>query len=186
LSWIVFLVMTWVAFGLELGLRDALRLAPGDIAPSFVVPLMVFVALSAPPKQAVWAALILGVLLDLTSLVPRTDAASMLTVLGPNAIGMLIAAQFVVAVRGMVIRRHPLTLTVLSIAAAAVVQTVVVAFFTVRDLYGDPILFRPTGELVSRLLSALYTGATAFAWALLLRPVDALFRFQGERGGRRH
>lgn len=186
MSWIVFLIMTWISFGLELGFRDALRLSPGEIAPSFVVPIMVYVALSAPPKQAVWSALLLGVLIDLTWIVPRTDAAATATVLGPHAIGMIVSAQFILAVRGMVIRRHPLTLVVLSIAAAAVTETIVVAFFTLREVYGDPIAFNPTGELITRLGSALYTGATAFAWAIVLRPVDALFRFQHERGGRRH
>lgn len=181
MSWIVFLVMTWLAFGLELGLRDALRLAPGGVAPSFVVPLMVYIALSAPPRQALWGALLAGCLLDLTAMVPRTDAAAMLTVLGPGAIGMLISTQFVLSVRGMVIRRHPLTLTVLSVVAAAVIQVMIVAFFTLRTMYGDPIEFQPTTELVSRLASALYTAATALAWAFVLRFLDPLFRFQTDR-----
>ncbi|USO00144.1 MAG: hypothetical protein H6810_05640 [Phycisphaeraceae bacterium] len=185
MSWIVFLVVSWIAFGLELGLRDALRLSPGNIAPSFVVPVMVYVALSAPPKQALWSALLLGALLDLTGEIARTDMTAA-WILGPSAIGLLIAAQFVITVRGMVIRRHPLTLVVLSIVAAGVAQTVVVAFLTVRHLYGDPIAFAPTGELVTRLGSALYTGATAFVWAIVLRPVDPLFRFQHDRIGRRY
>lgn len=186
MSWIFFLLMTWVAFGLELGFRDALRLSPGEIAPSFVVPLVVYVALSAPPRQALWAALLIGTLVDLTWLIPRTDAAATASVLGPNAIGMLVSAHFVIAVRGMVIRKHPLTLTVLSVCAAAVTQTVVVTFLTFRELYGDPIAFNPTSELVTRLGSALYTAATAFVMAIAFRPVDPLFNFQHERGTRRH
>jgi len=185
-NWIVFLVVTWFAFGLELGLRDALRLAPGDVAPSFVIPLLVYVALSAPARQVLWAALLLGVLADVTWLIPRTDAAATATVVGPYALGMLVAAQFILAVRGLVIRRHPLTLTVLSVAAAIIASVVVVALLTVRDLYGDPILFNPTSQLVSRLFSALYTGATALGWALVLRPIDPFFQFHHDRGTRRH
>lgn len=185
MSWIVFLVITWLAFGLELGFRDALRLAPGDVAPSFVVPMLVYVALSAPPRQVLWAALFTGALIDVTWAVPRTDAAVDASVLGPHALGLLIAAQFVLAVRGMVIRRHPLTLVVLSVAAAAVMEVVVVALMTTHELYGDPIQFSPTGELVSRLLSALYTAATALGWAVVMRLADPLFQFQHDRV-RRH
>ena len=177
--------MSWVAFGLEVGFRDALRLAPGDVAPSFVVPFMVYVALSAPPKQALWAALALGALIDLLWLVPRTDFAES-AVLGPHALGAVVAAQLVLSVRGMVIRRHMLTLVVLSIASAAVMAIVVVALMTLRDLYGDPIKFDATGEMGSRLLGALYTGATAVAWALIMRLVDPAFQFQHDRGMRRH
>jgi rod shape-determining protein MreD len=186
LNWVVFLVVGWVAFGLELGLRDALRLAPGDVAPSFVVPVMVYVALSAPSKQALWAAILLGALVDVTWIIPRTDAAATASVLGPYALGMLVAAQFVLAVRGLVIRRHPLTLTVLSMIASIIASVVVVAFLTVRSLYGDPIEFSPTSDLGSRLLSGLYTGATALGWAFALRLVDPFFGFHHDRGVRRH
>jgi cell shape-determining protein MreD len=184
-NWITFLIIAWVAFGLEVGLRDALRLAPGDIAPSFVVPLIVYIALSAPAKHALWAALFLGALIDLTWLVPRDDLAES-SVLGPHALGAIIAAQGVLAVRGSVIRRHLLTLVILSIAAAAVMAIVVVAFMTLREAYGDPIRFSPTGELGTRLLIAVYTGGTAIAWALIMRLIDPAFQFQNERGLRRH
>ena len=184
MNWIVFLVVSWFALGLEVGF-DALRLAPGDVAPSFVVPLIVYIALSAPPKQALWAALLIGALLDLTWLIPRDDLAEA-TVLGPNALGALIAAQLVLSLRGNVIRKHPLTLVVLSIASAAVMSVVVVALMTLRELYGDPIEFSPTGELGARLLSALYTGVTALIWAVVLRLMEPLFHFQNDRGKRRH
>jgi hypothetical protein len=184
LNWITFLIVAWLAFGLQMGF-DAFRLAPGDISPSFVVPLLVFIALSAPAKHALWAALLIGLLIDLTWLIPRTDGGEAI-VIGPHALGALLAAQLVLSVRGMVIRRHFLTLIILSIVAASVMAVVVVAFMTVRDLYGDPIDFSPTGELVSRLLSAVTTGGSALAWALVLRPIEAGFQFHHERGMRRH
>jgi cell shape-determining protein MreD len=184
-NWITFLVISWVAFGLELGLRDALRLAPGDIAPSFIVPLIVYIALSAPARHVLWAALVLGVMIDLTWLIPRTDIGAA-SVLGPHALGAIVAAQLVLAIRGSVIRRHLLTLVILSIAAASVMAIVVVALMTVRDAFGDPIRFSPTSELGSRLLGACYTAGTAAAWALVMQLVDPAFQFQNERGLRRH
>jgi len=184
MNWIVFLVVSWFALGLEVGF-DALRLAPGDVAPSFVIPILVYIALSAPAKHALWAALLIGALLDLTWIIPRDDLAEA-TVIGPNALGALIATQLVLSLRGMVIRKHPLTLVVLSIASASVMGVVVVAFMTLRELYGDPIDFSPTGELGTRLLSALYTGATALVWAVVLRLMEPMFLFQHDRGMRRH
>lgn len=184
MNWITFLIIAWLAFGLQMGF-DALRLAPGDISPSFVVPLMVFVALSAPARHALWAAMLIGLLIDLTWLVPRTDGGEAI-VIGPHALGALLATQLVLSVRGMVIRRHFLTLAFLSIVSASVMAVVVVAFLTVRDLYGDPVDFSPTGELVSRLLGAVYTGGSALAWALVARFIEPGFQFHHERGMRRH
>lgn len=184
MNWITFLIVAWLAFGLQMGF-DAFRLAPGDISPSFVVPLIVVVALSAPARHALWAALLLGALIDLTWLIPRTDGGEAI-VIGPNALGALLATQLVLSVRGMVIRRHFLTLVVLSVVAGAIIAVVVVAFMTVRSLYGDPIEFRPTGELVSRLLGAVCTGGSALVWALVMRIIEPGFQFQHERGMRRH
>ena len=184
MNWITFLIVAWLAFGVQMGF-DAFRLAPGDISPSFVIPLIVFVALSAPARHALWAALLLGLLIDLTWLVPRTDGGEAIVV-GPHALGALLATQLVLSVRGMVIRRHFLTLVILSMVSAAVVAAVVVAFMTVRDIYGDPIEFRPTGELVSRLLGAVYTGGGALAWALVTRLIEPGFQFHHDRGMRRH
>ena len=36
MSWLGFSIALWVGLGLELGLRDALRLGAGPVAPSFV------------------------------------------------------------------------------------------------------------------------------------------------------
>ena len=184
MNWITFITVAWRALGLQLGF-DAFRLAPGDISPSFVVPLIVYIGLSAPARHALWAALLLGLLIDLTWLIPRTDGGEAI-VIGPNALGALLATQLVLSIRGTVIRRHFLTLMILSIVVGSVIAAVVVPFMTVRVFYGDPIDFSPTGELVTRLLSAVVTGGTALAWALVVRLIEPGFQFQHERGMRRY
>jgi hypothetical protein len=183
------MLLGWLMMGLEVGLKDTLsvRLVLGSGggglvgAPSFVVPLAIFVALCAPPLPALWTCLALGAFLDLTS--PQPTATGMLTVLGPHALGLLVAGQFVVLVRAVLIRRHPLTLAALSIVGGATLHIVATAIFTGRKVIGDPIIFDPTGELLSGLLSALLTGGTALALSLVFMPLSPLLGLSAVHGG---
>lgn len=176
---LVVILLGWLMLGLETGLKDTLSVRWGNIAsaPSFVLPLAVFVALTAPPIPALWTCLALGLMLDLTA--PQPTATGMLTVVGPNAIGLLLAGQFVLLVRPIVIRRHPLTLMVLSVLAAAIAHIAVTALFTARGLLGDPIVFEPTTELLGRLLSAGLTAATAIALSVVFLPLSPLLGYGG-------
>ncbi|MEZ6244232.1 MAG: hypothetical protein R3B57_14450 [Phycisphaerales bacterium] len=182
MRWIVFALVSWVAFGLEIGLRPLLSPGQGNIAPSFVIPVLVYVALWSPARTALWAGLILGVVTDLTSAVDLNPVGAA-TVIGPHAIGYLLAAQLVVAARGVVIGRRPVTLVVLSVLAALVAGIVVVALFTIRGFY-DPIVWRPGSQLGFRTLSALYTGLTAAAMYLVLTPLAGAFQFQSAPNAR--
>lgn len=184
MSWLAFAVALWFGLGLELGLRDALRLGSGTVAPSFVVPIVVWFALNASQKPALWAALIAGAMLDLTAAMPRTDGGDAL-ILGPRAIGLLLAAKLVVSIRAKLIRRSPITLGVASGLAAAVMASVVVALFAVRAAIGDPIAWNVGGELASRLLGAAYTAAIGFFIAFPLRWGEPAFGFPTDRTVRR-
>jgi hypothetical protein len=175
-------VLGWLAIGLEMGLKGTLSMQFGaaSAAPSFVIPLAVFIALCAPAMQAVWACLILGAFLDLTA--PQAIAGENITVLGPYAVGMAIACQFVLSIRGLVIRRHPLAVVMLSMIAAAIMHIVVVAFFTLRDICGDPVVWHTTQELLGRFISAGLTSITAFFIALALGPMAPLLGLPAGRG----
>lgn len=189
MNWIAFVIAAWVALGLDVGLSGALSPLSGEIRPSFAIPLIVFVALQAPARSALWAALLLGLVVDLINPLPRVGG-GLVTIVGPNAIGFLVGAQFVLAMRGMVIHRNPLTMTILSIFAAAIASVIVVAFFTVRDFYpGQTVDWRATHELLVRLGSAAYTGFSGFALSLPLFGLAGLFGFShagfGGPGGSR-
>lgn len=178
----VFALTTWVLFGLELGLKDTLRLGPHAVAPSFVLPLAVFIATYAPAITARWACLLLGLLMDLTSQID-IQGGEAVTAIGPYALGYLLACQFVLAVRGMMIRKNPLTLVVLTILAGVIMQILVVAILSAREIY-DPIVWSAGSQLVTRLLSSLYTGVTAFICSLILIPMMGLFAFHQPFGRR--
>lgn len=178
MNWIVFAFVTWIMLGLELGLKSSLRLGDSSIAPSFLAVYAVFVASAAPPRSSQWACLILGALLDLTAPVPRIDAASSFTVVGPNALGALLMCQLIIAVRGLLFRRNPLTIAILAAVGFAVWQVIVTAVFTVRSFAGDPTAWAPAGELGARMASSLYTGLLALPLSLILLGLTPLFAFQ--------
>ncbi|MEL7474371.1 MAG: hypothetical protein AAGK04_13720 [Planctomycetota bacterium] len=178
MNWFVFALFAWLAIGLEVGLKDVLQIGPGSVAPSFVLPLAVFVAMWAPSSVALWASFALGVLVDLTWQVPRTDA-GVATILGPYALGFTLAGWLVINMRGMVIRRNPATMAFLCLLASAVAQTVVVALYTIRSLYGDPVAWSPASELLSRVFAgSLYTALMGLLLSLGLFAATPIFQFQ--------
>ena len=169
---LVFL-LGWLFVGLETGLRQTLTVRLGaPAAPSFVIPLATMIAMCAPAGAALWSCLLLGVALDLTA--PQSGASGNLFIIGPNALGLAIACQFVVAVRGLVIRRNPLTVVVLSISAAAIWGIVVTAFLTARSFYDPMITWQASEQLGGRLMSAFLTGGTALAMSFVLLPMAPL------------
>ena len=186
MKWLVAVVVIWVTFGLELGLRDALRLGSGDIGPSFVAVLATYIALHAPPKTAQWAALVLGLLADLTWQLERAGGGAAYTI-GPTALGLWLGTRLVLAARGSLRRGHPLTLAAMTIAAAAVAQIVITSALSVRSIYGDELPWSPSAELWRRLMSAVYSGGLALVlWVPLRLLITPVIGFPADRGRPRH
>lgn len=179
------MVLGWLFLGLETGLRGALSFRVGSLAaaPSFVIPLAVYIAVCAPAQYALWSCLGLGLAIDLLTPFP-TDSGT-LTVIGPHALGFLIAGQFVLAVRGLVLRRNPVTVLALSIPAAAIVNIVVVAILTARHLVGDSIAWEPSAQLGARMLGSLLTGVTGLVIGLVLMPLAPALGLYGGPARRR-
>jgi cell shape-determining protein MreD len=183
-SWLAFSLALWVGLGLELGVRDALRLGTGPVGPSFVVPIVVYFALNASHRPALWGALIAGAMLDLTATMARTDGGDAVF-LGPRALGLLLAARLVIAVRTKVIRKSPISMGIASGLAAAVMAVVVVIAFSLRSAIGDPIAWDWGGELTAHVCSGRSTPrSSAFFLAIPLRWVDPVFGFPADRARR--
>jgi len=181
-NWLTFALASWILMGLELGLKDRLAIGASGVAPTFVLPLAVFVAAAAPARIAIGAAMILGLIIDLTGPVPLQNG-GLVTIAGPHALGFALGAQVVVLLRGMMLTRSVLTLAVLTMIAGTLAAIVVVALHTARAAY-DPIAWRPLSQLGVRLLSAAYTGAAAIALGLVLMPLAPLFQFDVLHGRR--
>ncbi len=179
----LFALLAWVAAGLEIALPPVLDAGGSGVQPSFLIPLVVFVALHADTRPALWSALILGLVVDLIQPVALVDGGAT-TIPGPHALGFLLAAQMTLSLRGMVIRRNPLTLVVLSILGAAVASLVVIAFTTVRGLFDPSLAWRGAAELAPGVLSALYTGLTALVMSFPLFALTPFFGFPSLQASR--
>lgn len=177
MNWLVFTAAAWVLLGLELGLRDLLRLGTSNIAPSFVLAFLAYIAMYAPPATVTFASLILGVAIDLSWPRELRDGQT-LTVVGPYALGCLLGGQLVITMRGLMMRRNPLTLAFLATLAALVTQVIVVAFHTLRAIFWNEGPWSASGELVERFASSLYTGVLALVLSLLLLPLAPLIGFE--------
>ncbi len=173
MSWPVAFVFGYVLLAIELVLPRELQIGPTAIAPSFVVPFVVYIAMFAPAITAYWAAIFLGLTFDLTT--PRGENAAI--VAGPYALGLL-AATFLIVTLRTIINRNPLALIVFSIVASAFCGLVIVAIFTIRSWYTPQMSWFAAGQLSQRLFSAVYTGATAAVLSLVLFPAYKLFKFQ--------
>ncbi len=188
MNWFMFAIAAWITLGMETGLRDALRIGH-SVSPSFVLPLAVFIALSAERKQTLWACFVLGLLVDLTTAVElssQSASAEALTIIGPYALGFLLAGKFVLTTRSIVIRRNPITLVCLTFASALLVHIVVTSMLSIRASFIDQILFHGGTELLARLGQAVYTAVMALVIAIAAPILTPLLGFHPpSRQGRR-
>jgi rod shape-determining protein MreD len=164
-------VAAWILAGLEAGLRDALVIGQTGISPSFVFVLMAFIAMTAPRPVVLWAAVALGLLLDLVFEVPLKQAGSNLTMIGPHALAYALGAQLIVVLRGIMIRRNPLTLGFLSLVGALVANLVLWTIFSLRSVAGAPLVWETKHQIVAALGSAAYTGLLGIVLAFVLFPL---------------
>lgn len=178
MNWVVIAIMGWVALGLDTGLAGALELGHSGISPSFVVVLAVYVGLAAPPIQAVWTCLLLGLVVDLISPMSlHTPAGARATIVGPYALGFVLMGQFLLAMRSMLMRQNPLTMALMAFAGFMIVHVFVSAAYTLRGFY-DPIMWDLSAQLIRRLAVAAYTGVIAFPLALVLVPLAPMLGMQ--------
>ena len=184
MSWIAYAAALWLALGLELGLKPVPELGATGIAPSFVVILVVFIALHAPATTAVAAGMIAGLMLDLTHTVPLEGAAESITIVGPYALGLMAGAYAVVVSRALMMQHNILTYGFLAFIASAVMSVFAVTLFTLRSYY-DPFLFSPGTQLFTRTGASLFTALLAIALVPLLRVFIGVFGFPSGGMGRR-
>lgn len=176
MNWFVLLFVAWVGFGLETALLPVFDAGASGVHPSVVLPLLVFVALYAPRKHALWCAVVLGISMDLLNPITHNNGGPV-TLIGPYALGNLLAAQFIFSVRGMVIRRNPLTIAVLSLLASLIAEILVVAIITLRALAGDKIQWDAGDALMDHTLSSVYTSVGALFLSFIFFALSPAFGF---------
>jgi len=169
---IAFAVMLWICVGMEKGLCDAFALGTTGVKPSPVFILVTLVAMFATPLAATWSAFIAGLVLDLIFEYQLKDGGPSITIIGPRALGFVVAVQLILTLRGLVFRRNPLTMGFLAFTGGSVALAVAASIIALRVLFGTPLTsFSLSSELVRALASAAYTGGVAPVLAFALLPL---------------
>jgi len=178
MRWLVFAIAAYLALGLEVGLRPLLVV--GNATPGVVLILLVFIATAATPGVTVAAAVVLGVLLDLSTPWPASGVADTVIV-GPHALGMTLAAYMLLQVRTMLFRESPLTLACLTLVAGLFLHLAVVFLLTARGFpmpLAEPVpQFNPAGQLAHRFFDLLYTTLAAIPIGWLLLRTEPIWQF---------
>ncbi len=178
MNFIAVLVAGYVAFSLELGMRHALTFGSGASAPSFVFVLCMVIAVGSPASMVLWTCLVFGLLTDLTWPHELAGGVTSVTIIGPYALGYLIAGQFVLLLRSQLFKRNPLSVGFLCFAGFAVAQIVVVALYTFRSKYSPELGWEPTQQLISRLVGAASTGVLGLCVGIFAGPLSSALGLQ--------
>jgi len=178
----LFLIMLAIALAADAALMPALAL--GGATPSMVAVLVTFVVVLAARDSAWFAAVLAGAALDLAAPLPFDGRT--IIVIGPWALGFAFGAQVLLTLRGMLVRRNPLTIAASTFVFLMAASLVWCAVWSIRAWLPDS-LPPWAGESVLRAFAersrwALWTAALALplGW-LLLRTVRA-WSFPGVAG----
>jgi len=179
MRWTVFAIAAWITLGLEWGLRDALQLGEVNIAPSFALILIVFVSLWARHAAALGACLIVGLVVDLLFQM-RTEDGFPVVVVGPHALGFMLAGYTVLTLRALMFKRNIVSLAFLVVLTGVLAQILATFLLAVRASY-DVVLFPdPLAEMGQRIASALYSGVVAIVFGGALNMIRPVFGFEAD------
>ncbi|MGD9690856.1 MAG: hypothetical protein AB7K52_15060 [Phycisphaerales bacterium] len=174
-------VIAYVLVGLDQAMFETLEV--GGCSPRLVIPLLVYVAMYAPARSALWLGLCVGLATDLLSAMTIRNIGLSepigVRLIGPNAVGYLVGMYAVIVLRGYMIKRSPGTPPALTLVAASLAGIAAVAIVSFRyQLHTTFRLIDPASwewrsgtELLLRLGAALYTAIVAIPLSLLFRPL---------------
>jgi rod shape-determining protein MreD len=108
--WLTFILLAVVALTLQTAVAP--RVAPFDIRPDWLLIVVVFIALHAPPRAAIVGAWIIGGLADLMT-IER---------LGLVAVSYTLAATFIISIREYLFRYRTTTRFVVTLTACLLVR----------------------------------------------------------------
>lgn len=183
MSWLVFLILLWASMGLDMGLQNLLRVGDSAITPSFGMVLLVFICLHARPGALMLGSIVIGLSMDVLALTPEVGEGARLVVIGPYALGCMLAAYTILTVRSVMQRKSPFTLAALALLATLLAEVIRLTLLTVRGLYDTLVLDGAASSLGTSLGVAVYTGLLALLLAPLLAGLRRPLRFQGGPGG---
>jgi hypothetical protein len=177
MRWYVFAIAAYLALALQTALRTSL----GPMCPDLPLILLVFVGLGASAGSASWAALAMGLALDLTQPVMIAGRMEDLVLIGPHALGCLACVWLVLGLRGLTFEHSALSMGLLTALGGLLMHGLIVGLLSLRAvgwLAGEPLAgwsLIQQGRM--RGLNLLISTLTAIPLGMLLIHARALWGF---------
>jgi hypothetical protein len=179
-NWLLFTPLAIALIVLDANFMPVLRI--GDVWPQCAPGLVVFVAMWAPRSTVLWAAFLAGMFRDLSrpELAANLDA---IRVIGPDALGWLFGATFVLSVRRSLLRRHPAAVGAATFAFMVLSTLVWGAIWAIRGTLPGSFEPWPPGGAMSavggRIVADLYSAFAAIPLAWMLAKLRPWWGFPG-------
>ncbi len=187
MRWPIFIIFVYVMLVFEQGLTGVLAVGwLGDAEPSFLLILTIYIALSAPRVQAAWAAVIIGLVADLSPPALRIagspDTATDLALIGPGVAGHLFGALIALELRHLIFRDSTIALATMVFVCGLFVHLLMVAILALRNvgyLPAEPIGgFHVADQLLRRFWMLLYSALMALPIGVIFHWLDPIWHFQ--------
>lgn len=179
MHWSVFIIATLLASALDAGLGGLFEV--GSLRAEILPSIVVFVALSAPKKLVIRAAMLAGLIADLFSPVLLGDGTP-LVVPGPRVLAFALGAAAVIPLRGLLYRQNPLSnsAAVLVFSAFTALAWIVMSILRSVVTGGDVPWWPATGtsEVVVQFLGALGDAVLALPVFWVLTRTKPLWGFE--------
>ena len=180
MNWLLYAILGVLLVVMDASVMPVLRL--GAIWPEAAPGLVAFVALWASRRSVPWAALLLGLLQDLSSPVVVGDR-EVIHLIGPATLGWLFGAAALLPLRRVLLRRHPIAVGAATVVLVLLANLVWGAIFSLRVLLHDEAAPWPPGGGVAALgtaaLEAIADGVVAVPLAWMLMRLGDWWRFPG-------
>ena len=182
MNWLTFSILAYGVYALQVILAPLWSLGRNDqVEPVLLLILLVYIGLQAPAIAVAWAAVVLGVLVDIDLQQHQGG------LIGPWALGFLAAGYALVQLRNLLFRDSMFTIAIMTLVAGVFALLVATTLHVMRGvpLFGnDPVAgFKASDQLVHGFVSLLYTMGAAIPVGYLLLRSRPLWGFS-QRGTR--
>ncbi len=181
----VVLIAALLALAFDSGFSGLFTLKSiGNVTPTVMPCVVVFVALFAPELTALMTVLILGVLVDLSPGYGHLTNGAYL--IGPHALGYFVTGLFILKLRNIVFRRRILTIVVFAMGCVLVTGAVEAFILIIRGLmpWTPPITSNGFGAFLKLIGTSIYTGIVAVPIGWCLLSTIGVWRFHSPNGRR--
>ena len=182
---VVLVIATILALAFDSSFAGIFTLrSTGSITPQAVPCLVVFIALFAPETTALFVALALGILVDLSPGHGQLGAGAHL--IGPNALGFVVTALLILKVRNIVFRRRILTIAFFAVGAIFVTAAMQVFVLITRGFmpWNPVAVGGGLGEFAKLFGTAIYTGLLAVPLGWCFLSTIGMWKFHSPTGRR--